>query len=72
MLKEANTTTIALVPKCENPSFITDFRPISCCNRVYKCIAKIMANRLSKRLSNVVDMSQGAFVSRVVYRLSCA
>ena len=46
MLKEMNATSIFLVPKVVNPTRLTDFRPISCCNTVYKCIAKILADRI--------------------------
>ncbi|XP_044461803.1 uncharacterized protein LOC123193082, partial [Mangifera indica] len=35
-----NTTRIALVPKVESPRHMGDFRPISCCNVLYKCISK--------------------------------
>lgn len=30
LLKEVNTTAIALIPKVPNPSGVKDFRPISC------------------------------------------
>jgi hypothetical protein len=40
MLKEMNATSISLVPKVANPTGLTYFCPISCCNTVYKCIAK--------------------------------
>ena len=46
MLKEMNATSISLIPKVANPTRLTDFRPISCCNTVYKCIAKILAGRI--------------------------
>lgn len=46
LLKSLNSTWITLVPKCPNPSMMTNFRPISCCNVLYKCITKILANRL--------------------------
>ncbi|XP_058198418.1 uncharacterized protein LOC131313940 [Rhododendron vialii] len=32
LLKKANATLVALVPKVPNPSKVGDFRPISCCN----------------------------------------
>lgn len=38
LLKEVNSAFITLVVKCENPSIIVDFRPISSCNVLYKCI----------------------------------
>ncbi|XP_058189185.1 uncharacterized protein LOC131306776 [Rhododendron vialii] len=32
LLKKANATLVALVPKVPNPSKVGDYRPISCCN----------------------------------------
>ncbi|KAK2641987.1 hypothetical protein Ddye_023750 [Dipteronia dyeriana] len=39
LLKELNATILALVPKVPNPSKMTDFRLIACCNTLYKVIA---------------------------------
>ena len=36
MLREINCIIIALVPKVPNPSSMHDYRPISCCNTIYK------------------------------------
>ena len=46
LLQAINHTTLALLPKIENPNTMKDFRPISCCNTVYKIIRKILATRL--------------------------
>jgi len=46
-----NATTIALIPKVANPSRVKDFMPISYCNTSYKCIAKIIANRVEESAS---------------------
>jgi len=62
LLREVNATIITLVPKRSNPSVMGDFRPISCCNIVYKCITKIIANRLLKGLDDIVGPNQGAFI----------
>ena len=47
ILHEINCTIIALVPKVPNPESMNDYRPISCCNTVYKCISKIIAARFN-------------------------
>ena len=62
ILKEANTALIALIPKVPNSSKMGDFRPISCCNTIYKCISKIIASRLQLILPDMVDQAQSAFV----------
>ena len=48
LLREINCTIIALVPKVPNPESMQDYRPISCCNTIYKCISKIIAARIKK------------------------
>ena len=39
-----------------------DFRPIACCNVVYKCITKILSNRMLPLLGDLVSMNQSAFI----------
>ncbi|GJZ49122.1 RNA-directed DNA polymerase, eukaryota, reverse transcriptase zinc-binding domain protein [Tanacetum coccineum] len=41
LLKELNHTIIALVPKVKSPSCINDYRPISCCNVLFKCVTRL-------------------------------
>ncbi|XP_020262713.1 uncharacterized protein LOC109838703 [Asparagus officinalis] len=62
MLGTLNTTSITLVPKIPNPKSPSDFRPISCCNCVYKVITKIIANRIQKVMGVLISDAQSAFV----------
>lgn len=62
LLKEFNATLIILVPKCLQPTKVTEYRPISCCNVAYKIISKILANRLKKCLLSFINRAQCAFV----------
>ncbi|GKC86271.1 hypothetical protein Tco_1141988 [Tanacetum coccineum] len=62
LLKELNHTIIALIPKVKSPSCINDYRPISCCNVMFKCITKIIANRIKESLKILVSHNQSAFV----------
>ncbi|KAL3734421.1 hypothetical protein ACJRO7_023728 [Eucalyptus globulus] len=62
LLREINSTILTLVPKIPNASSINEFRPIACCNTVYKCITKLLANRLARVLPSIISPTQNAFV----------
>ncbi|GJR02100.1 RNA-directed DNA polymerase, eukaryota [Tanacetum coccineum] len=58
----ANSSFFTLIPKVNNPTLITDFRPISLIGIHYKIIAKILANRLSKVIDKIVSKEQSTFI----------
>ena len=62
MPEGVNNTTIVLIPKVDNPQCLTEFRPISLCNVVYKIIAKCLVNRLQPILGDNILEEQSAFV----------
>ena len=62
LLKEVNTTILTLIPKVSNPKYVTEFRPIACCNVLYKCISKILTNRMKTSLDKLVNLNQSAFI----------
>lgn len=64
LLKQTNATLLTLVPKSRNPISAVDFRPIACCNIVYKIITKIITARLQPVLPGLIEQTQGAFLKK--------
>jgi len=60
--KAINSTILALIPKKATTNEMKDYRPISCCNVIFKVILKIIANPLKRVLPNFVVGNQSAFV----------
>ena len=60
--KGVNSTILALVPKKTDSLEMRDYRPIACCNVLYKVVSKNLANRLKLILPRVISECQSAFV----------
>lgn len=63
LLKQWNATTLVLIPKIQNASKVSDFRPISCLNTLYKVISRVLASRLKSLLPYVISHHQSAFLA---------
>ena len=62
-MADINKTYITLVLTNNNPSRITEFRPISLSNVIYKLIAKVLANQLKLILLHIISENQSAFTT---------
>lgn len=62
--KYLNKTNIVLIPKIQGPESISNYRPISLCNSVYKIVSKIIVGRIRLFLDQLISPCQAAFVPR--------
>ncbi|XP_061349159.1 uncharacterized protein LOC133294495 [Gastrolobium bilobum] len=61
-IEEVNGTLITLIPKVPKPMYVSQFRPISLCNVIYKGMSKIIVDRLKLTMENLVSPYQASFV----------
>lgn len=57
-----NATILTLIPKTEDMKTMKDFRPIACCNLIYKVISKVLTRRLKTILPEAIEANQTAFI----------
>lgn len=62
LLKQLNTIKISLISKGKRPDYTSQFRPISYCYTLSKCISKILCSRLKKILDSLVNPTQTTFI----------
>lgn len=57
-----NSAALTLIPKTANASCISQYRPISCCNVLYKTITKLLTLRMKSIMPALVSPNQTAFI----------
>jgi len=62
MPKFISATKLVVLSKVNHPQTASDFRTISCCNVIYKCISKLLCQRIKEVLPSLINKCQGAFV----------
>lgn len=55
MVRQVSHAFIILVLKKEIPNSIRDYRPITRCSILFKCIDKILANRIKRVLPDIIS-----------------
>uniref|UniRef100_A0A803NPX3 Reverse transcriptase domain-containing protein n=1 Tax=Cannabis sativa TaxID=3483 RepID=A0A803NPX3_CANSA len=61
-VKDINDTLLCLIPKVPKPTRMTEFKPISLCNVIYKIVAKCLAGRMKQSLHQAISEEQSAFI----------
>jgi len=60
--REMNDALLVLIAKVEKPEKITQFRPISLCNVLFKTITKAMVMRLKRVMPMLIGPAQASFI----------
>ncbi|KAK5802316.1 hypothetical protein PVK06_029904 [Gossypium arboreum] len=63
--KSINSSFIILIPKVENPTKISEFRPICLVSSLYKIVSKVLSRRLKEVVGEVVSETQCTFIKVV-------
>jgi hypothetical protein len=62
IISEVNQTNICLIPKIQQPEYISQFRPISLCNTIYMVVSKVVVERLKEFIPVIISPYQTGFV----------
>jgi retron-type reverse transcriptase len=61
-IQSINDSYITLIPKIDNPSKVSNYRPISLLNSSIKVLTKLLANRLQKVILRLIHQNKYSFI----------
>jgi hypothetical protein len=61
-IADVNQTDICLISKVDKSEYITQFRPISLCNTIYKIVSKLIVELLKECIASLISPYQTGFV----------
>lgn len=59
---EFNRTLVCLILKVKKPKQMSELRPISLCNVLFRILSKVLANRVKTCLPRLISANQSAFI----------
>lgn len=62
LIKKLNHTFMVLIAKVEGATKLGDFRPIACCNFLYKIITHLMCDQMMDVMQELISPNQMAFI----------
>lgn len=62
MFPPVNCTSVTLLPKVNGVCTVQQFRPIACCNVIYKVISKVLTSKLQKVMCHLISPEQQVFI----------
>lgn len=71
MPRAVNATILTLIPKFPGATLIKDYRPISCCNTLYKLISKLLVARLKPLIPKLIQPNQTTLIKERLLLENC-
>ena len=63
-LQPLNRAHVVLIPKINEPEQVKDYRPISLTHSFAKLWSKLLANRLTTKINEIIPSNQSAFIRK--------
>lgn len=62
MKDSVGKSNLVLIPKVQTPKMVSEYRPISVCNFLYKVISKLIAKKMQPWMDVIISQAQTTFI----------